>query len=157
MGRVDAEWVAYMRDHAKELSACARRFLEARGVQAEYRVVGSGSAAHGLDDVAEAEGAAMIVARLRLARRPAADLARLDRRAAAARRDVPGGRRAARARASEPADRPVQRIGVAYVDTPEAREALRVAGELAERTGARLRLFTVVAAARGDLRPGGRA
>ncbi len=61
IGRVDAEWVAYMRDHAEELSACARRFLEARAVQAEYRPVGSGSAAHGLADVAEAEDAAMIV------------------------------------------------------------------------------------------------
>ena len=30
-------------------------------MQAEYRVVGSSSAAHGLDDVAEAEGASMIV------------------------------------------------------------------------------------------------
>ena len=39
----------------------AKRFLAGRGVEAEYRVVGSGSAAHGLDDVAEAEGASMIV------------------------------------------------------------------------------------------------
>ena len=61
IGRVDAEWVAAMRDHASEVSDCAKRFLEERGVSAEYRVVGSGSAAHGLDDVAEAEHASMIV------------------------------------------------------------------------------------------------
>ena len=50
-----------MREHAEEVSACAKRFLDERGVAAEYRVVGSGSAAHGLDDVAEAEHASMIV------------------------------------------------------------------------------------------------
>ena len=60
-GRVDAEWVAYMREQAEEVSGHARGFLEGRGVQAEYRVVGSRSAAHGLDDVAEAEGASVIV------------------------------------------------------------------------------------------------
>ena len=50
-----------MRDHAREVSDGAKRFLDGRGVEAEYRVVGSGSAAHGLDDVAEAEHASMIV------------------------------------------------------------------------------------------------
>ena len=144
MGRVDAEWVAYMRDHAKELSACARRFLEARGVQAEYRVVGSGSAAHGLADVAEAEDAAMIVlgsgsrgARRRISLGSTGE--RLLHGATCPVAVAPQGTR------EELADRPVQRIGVAYVDTPEAREALRVARELAERIGAGLRLFTVVA------------
>ena len=44
-----------------------------------------------------------------------------------------------------PPDAPVQRIGVAYVDSPEAREALRVAAELAQETGATLTLYTVVA------------
>ena len=61
IGRVDAEWVAYMRGQADEASERARRFLDGRGVQAEYRVVGSSSAAHGLDDVAEAESASIIV------------------------------------------------------------------------------------------------
>ena len=41
MGRVDAEWVGYVREHAEEVSACARRFLDERGVTADYRVVGS--------------------------------------------------------------------------------------------------------------------
>src|SRR5437867_776142 len=61
VGRVDAEWVAAMREHAEEVSAGGRRFLDGRGVAAEYHVAGSGSAAHGLDDVAEAEHASMIV------------------------------------------------------------------------------------------------
>ena len=39
-GRVDAEWVAYMRQQAEEVREHASRFLEGRGVQAEYRVVG---------------------------------------------------------------------------------------------------------------------
>jgi nucleotide-binding universal stress UspA family protein len=39
----------------------------------------------------------------------------------------------------------VRRIGVAYVDAPEAREALDVAAALVERTGASLTLYTVVA------------
>src|SRR6476469_4308543 len=58
-GRVDAEWVAYMREQAEAHSAEAQRFLS--GVEATYRVVGSHSAAHGLDDVAEETGASMIV------------------------------------------------------------------------------------------------
>src|SRR5918911_1386432 len=61
VGRVDAEWVAYMREQANDISAGAKRFLDEHGVQASYRVAGSGSAAHGIDDVAEAERATMIV------------------------------------------------------------------------------------------------
>ncbi len=145
MGRVDAEWVAFMRDHAKEVSECARRFLEGRGVQAEYRVVGSSSAAHGLDDVAEAEAAEMIVvgsgsrggARRRIS--PGSTGERLLHGAVCPVAVAPRGMR------DEPADRPVQRIGVAFVDTPEAHEALRVARRLADKIGAGLRLFTVVA------------
>ena len=144
IGRVDAEWVAYMRDHAKELSACAARFLDARDVEAELRVVGSGSAAHGLADVAEAEDAEMIVlgsssrgARRRIS--PGSTGERLLHGATCPVAVAPQGMR------EEPADRPVQRLGVAFVDTAEAKEALRVASGLAERTGAGLRLFTVVA------------
>src|SRR6201990_2709391 len=59
MGRVDAEWVAYMREQAEAHSAEAQAFLA--GVSASFRVVGSHSAAHGLDDVAEETGASMIV------------------------------------------------------------------------------------------------
>jgi nucleotide-binding universal stress UspA family protein len=143
VGRVDAEWVAYMRDQAREITDAARRYLDRRGVAADYRVVGSGSAAHGLDDVAEADGAAMIVvgssrrgARRRIA--PGSTGERLLHGAGCPVAVAPRGMR----------DRPdegVSRIGVAYVDTPEAREALRVATDLAQRTGAALRLYTVVA------------
>jgi nucleotide-binding universal stress UspA family protein len=44
-------------------------------------------------------------------------------------------------------DRPreLSRIGVAYVDTPDARAALHQAARLARRTSATLKLYTVVA------------
>jgi nucleotide-binding universal stress UspA family protein len=144
VGRVDAEWVEYMREQAREISAGAKRFLQERGVEAEYRVVGSGSAAHGLDDVAEAEHASMIVAGSspRGARRrisPGSTGERLLHGAICPVAIAPRGHR------ERSADTPIQRIGVAFIDTPEAHEALRVAAELAARTGATLTLFTVVA------------
>ena len=122
----------------------ARRFLGERGVQAEYRVVGSSSAAHGLDDVAEAESASMIVvgSTPRGARRrilPGSTGERLLHGAICPVAVAPRGMR------EPPPDTPIRRIGVAYVDSPEAREALRAASELAAETKATLRLYTVVA------------
>jgi nucleotide-binding universal stress UspA family protein len=143
-GRVDAEWVAYMREQAQEIIEGAKRFLEAHGVEASYRVVGSGSAAHGLDDVAEAEHAAMIVvgssrrgARRRIS--PGSTGERLLHGAICPVAIAPRGTR------DRPLQEPVKRIGVAYIDSPEAREAVRVAGELAAKTNATLTLYTVVA------------
>jgi nucleotide-binding universal stress UspA family protein len=144
VGRVDAEWVAYMREQAEEISAGARRFLEERGVQAEYRVVGSGSAAHGLDDVAEAIKASLIVvgserhgARRRIS--PGSTGDRLLHGAICPVAVAPRGFR------ERPVDAPIKRIGVAYVDTPEGNEAVRFAGDLAAEVGASLTLYTVVA------------
>jgi nucleotide-binding universal stress UspA family protein len=144
VGRVDAEWVGYVREHAEEVSACARRFLDGRGVAADYRVVGSSSAAHGLDDVAEETGASMIVvgsahkgARRRIS--PGSTGERLLHGAICPVAVAPRGWR------ERPADEGVKRIGVAYLDAPEARVALQVAAGLVERTGAALTLYTVVA------------
>jgi nucleotide-binding universal stress UspA family protein len=144
VGRVDAEWMVYLRDHAQETIAAAERFLEARGVKAEFRVIGSGSAAHGLDDVAEAEGAEMIVvgssrrgARRRIS--PGSTGERLLHGAICPVAVAPRGFR------ERPIDQQVQRIGVSYLDTTEAREALVFASVLAQRTGAGLRLYSVVA------------
>ena len=113
-------------------------------MEAEFRVLGSGSAAHGLNDGAEAEGATMIVlgssprgARRRIS--PGSTGERLLHGATCPVAVAPRGMR------EEPVDRAIQRIGVAFVDTAEAREALRVAADLAERIGAGLRLYTVVA------------
>lgn len=44
-----------------------------------------------------------------------------------------------------PIDQSVRRVGVSYLDTSEAREALIFASVLAQRTGASLRLYSVVA------------
>jgi nucleotide-binding universal stress UspA family protein len=144
VGRVDAEWVGAMREHAREVSDGAKRFLEERGIDAELRVVGSGSAAHGLDDVAEAERASLIVvgsehhgARRRIS--PGSTGERLLHGAICPVAIAPRGFR------EQAADTPVQRIGVSFVDTPEAHEALRFAARLAEATGAALTLYTVVA------------
>jgi nucleotide-binding universal stress UspA family protein len=144
VGRVDAEWVAAMRDHARDVSDCAKRFLDERGVPAEYRVLGSGSAAHGLDDVAEESKAAMIVvgserhgARRRIS--PGSTGERLLHGAICPVAVAPRGFR------EHTVDGPVQRIGVAFVDTPEGMEAIKVAGEIAADTNATLTLYTVVA------------
>jgi nucleotide-binding universal stress UspA family protein len=144
VGRVDAEWVAYMREHAQEISGSAQRFLAERGVEAEFRVVGSGSAAHGLDDVAEETQASLIVvgserhgARRRIS--PGSTGDRLLHGAICPVAVAPRGFR------DRPVDAPIKRIGVAYLDTPEANEAVRVAGELAAEVGASVTLYTVIA------------
>jgi nucleotide-binding universal stress UspA family protein len=144
VGRVDAEWVAAMREHAREASDCAKRFLDEREVSAAYRVVGSGSAAHGLDDVAEAAHASMIVvgserhgARRRIS--PGSTGERLLHGAICPVAVAPRGFR------DQAVDTPIRRIGVAFVDTPEGREAVDVAGVLAGDTGATVTLYTVVA------------
>jgi nucleotide-binding universal stress UspA family protein len=144
VGRVDAEWVAYMREQAEEVSAHARRFLSERAAEAEFRVVGSGSAAHGLDDAAEAAKASLIVvgserhgARRRIS--PGSTGDRLLHGAICPVAVAPRGFR------DRPVDAPIKRIGVAFVDTPEGNEAARVAGELAAEIGASLTLYTVVA------------
>ena len=143
-GRVDAEWVAYMREQATEISAAAKRFLQEHGVDAEYRVTGSRSAAHGLDDVAEAEHASMIVvgsarrgARRRIS--PGSTGERLLHGAICPVAIAPRGQR------ERPPDAPVLRIGVGFIDSPEAREAVRFAGALAVKTTAEVTLYTVVA------------
>jgi nucleotide-binding universal stress UspA family protein len=144
IGRVDAEWVAAMREHADEVSSGARRFLNGRGVKADYRVVGSGSAAHGLDDVAEAEHASMIVvgserhgARRRIS--PGSTGERLLHGAICPVAVAPRGFR------EKAIGEAITRIGVAFVDTPEGHEAVTAAGGLAGETGATLTLYTVVA------------
>jgi nucleotide-binding universal stress UspA family protein len=143
MGRVDAEWVQAMREHAEETLGQARRLLEGQ-VDAEFRLVPSSSAAHGLDDLGEAQGARAIVvgstrrgARRRVLAGSTAE--RLMHGAACAVAVAPRGLR-------ERAWGAVRRIGVAYVDSREAREALRIAADLAERIDGDLTLFSVAAA-----------
>jgi nucleotide-binding universal stress UspA family protein len=136
--RVDAEWVAYGRDHAHGVLDGARRLA---GEDADYRAVGSGSAAHGLDDVADAEGASLIVVG--------------STRHGARRRSLPGstGERllhgaahpvavAPRGARDQP-DAPVKTVGCAFIDTQDGREALDWAARLATRVGGRLKVISV--------------
>src|SRR3954470_16015626 len=144
VGRVDAEWVAAMREHAREVSEGAKRFLDGHGIPASYRVLGSGSAAHGLDDVAEEIDASMIVvgSERHGARRHISPGSTGDRLLHGAICPVAVAPRGFR---EQPVETPVQRIGVAFVDTPEGHEAIKAAGGLAADTGATVTLYTVVA------------
>src|SRR5689334_21553096 len=133
-----------MREQAEDANAAARRFLEGRGATASFRVVGAHSAAHGLDDVAEELGAWMIVvgSAQRGARRRILAGSTAERLLHGASCPVAVAPRGLRERVL---DAPVARIGVAYVDSDEAREALSVAVALIQRTDASLTLYTVVA------------
>jgi len=140
-GRVDAEWVADRHRAAQKVLDEARAILQ--DAPAEYRTVASSSAAHGLHDLAEEVGAAMIVVGSggsgpaeRLFAGSTAD--RLLSGSVCPVAIAPSGLR----------DRPaseLRRIGVAYVDTPEAAVALDTAVRVARETAAELRLYTVVA------------
>jgi nucleotide-binding universal stress UspA family protein len=138
--RVDAEWVAYGREHARQVLDGARKI---GGEEAEYRSIGSSSAAHGLDDVADAEGASLIVVG--------------STRHGARRRSLPGstGERllhgaahpvaVAPRGARDDGDAPVKTIGCAFIDTTDGREALAWAVKLAARVGGRVRAVSVAA------------
>jgi nucleotide-binding universal stress UspA family protein len=136
--RVDAEWVAYGRDHARQVLEGARKL---GGEEAEYSAVGSSSPAHGLHDVADAEGASLIVvgstrhgARRRIL--PGSTGERLLHGAAHPVAVAPRGAR-------DQPDASVQTVGCAFIDTRDGREALDWAARLAARVGGRLNVISV--------------
>ena len=133
-GRVDAEWVADRHRAAQKVLDEARAFLT--DAPAEYRTIASSSAAHGLHDLAEEVGASAIV---------------VGRPGSTAERLLSGSVCPVAVAPADYTDPPgaLGTIGVAYVDTPDGRAALIEAAGLAARTGARLRLYTVVASGRG--------
>lgn len=146
-GRVDAEWIA---DRHRLASGVLARAREVVGEEADYRVVASSSAAHGLHDLAEEVGAGLIV----VGSHREAPNERLFAGSTAERllsgsvcpvAIAPAGMR----------DRPpgsLLRVGVAYIEEPEAMAALTAASALAEMANGRaeaaasVRLYTVVAA-----------
>jgi nucleotide-binding universal stress UspA family protein len=135
--RVDAEWVAAGRTHAREVLEVARRLAG----DAEYRAVGSSSPAHGLHDIADTDDASMIVvgsARHGARRRilPGSTGERLLHGAA---HPVAVAPRAVR----ETPDTPVKTIGCAFIDTPDGQEALSWATRLTTQVGGQLRVVTV--------------
>jgi nucleotide-binding universal stress UspA family protein len=148
-GRVDAEWIADRHRAAEEILAQARELMGAdEAAAAEYRIVASSSAAHGLHDVAEETGAGLIV----VGSHHEASEARMFAGSTAERllsgSVCPVG--VAPAGLRERASVEVTRIGVAYIEEPEAQAALAAAAALAQTAVARgrtveLRLYTVVA------------
>ena len=140
--RVDAEWVADRHREAEKVLDAARGLLA--GVEpVEYRVVASSSAAHGLHDLAEEVGASVIV----VGSSSEAPERRLfagstaDRLLAGSQAPVgvaPAGFRERNLSG-------LQRIGVAFVDTPDGHAALDLAVRLASRAGATLTLYSVLA------------
>ncbi|MEU4420510.1 universal stress protein [Actinoplanes sp. NPDC024001] len=143
-GRIDAEWIADRHRAAEEVLAGARATLgDPTGV--EYRVLASSSAAHGLHDLAEQVGAALLV----VGSSSSGPAARLFAGSTAERLLAGSVCPVAIAPAGMPHEPgALGRIGVAYVDTPDGRAALDEAARLARRTGSPLLLVTVVA--RGD-------
>jgi len=133
-GRVDAEWVADRHRAAQAVLDEARSFL--KDAPADYRTIASSSAAHGLHDLAEQVDASAIV---------------VGRPGSTAERLLAGSVCPVAVAPADYTDPPgaLGTIGVAYVDTPDGRAALTEAAGLAARTGARLRLYTVVASGKG--------
>jgi nucleotide-binding universal stress UspA family protein len=141
-GRVDAEWVADRRHAAEQTLDEARKALS--GVErADFRLVASSSAAHGLHDLAEQTGASAIV---------------VGSGGSTADRLLAGSAWPIAVAPPQVHGRPgtAGRIGVAYVDTPDGRAALGEAARLARHTNLPLRLYTVVAGNDATTYPAGR-
>jgi nucleotide-binding universal stress UspA family protein len=140
-GRVDAEWVADRHRAAQAVLDGARAVLDdVEG--ADYRMVASSSAAHGLHDLAEdLHAQAIVVGSGRNAKKhrlfAGSTAERLLAGSACPIAVAPAGM------VTPPGT--LGRIGVAYVDTPDGRAALAEAARLARRTSSPLRLYTVVA------------
>jgi nucleotide-binding universal stress UspA family protein len=141
VGRVDAEWVAYLHEQATELLGRARRLL-GEDAGAEFREVSAPSESRGLHDQAERERAELVV--VGSSRRgpmgrtyPGSTGDRLLQGSACPVAVAPRSLR------ESPPER-LATIAVAFLDTPEARQALDAGVALAERVRARLRLVSVM-------------
>jgi len=141
--RVDAEWVADRQRLAEEILDEGRQLLSGATETVGYRIVASSSAAHGLHDLVEEVEASVVV----VGSRGTGPEERLfagstaDRLLSGSTCPVAVAPSGLRNRKLEE----LTRIGVAYIDTPDARGALDFAVRFAAATGAALRLFTVVA------------
>ncbi len=138
----DTEWVAKQRAQAQAMLDGARAVL-GDTVGVSYETVGPGSAARGLHDLAEDRGATVIVvgssADTMLGRiGPGSTGERLLHGAPCPVGVAPRGYRF---RGSDPTA--VRTIAVAYVDSDEAREAVRTAALVSERSEATVVLLTV--------------
>jgi nucleotide-binding universal stress UspA family protein len=137
-GRVDAEWVADRRREAEQLLAEALAVTSLASV--EVRAIGSGSASHGLHDVGEELAASLIVLGSQTEPRLLST--------STAERVIAGAPCPVAMPPRGWSDRPSHDLGrilIAFVPTPDGREALRIAARFAARIGARLHVVTVVA------------
>ncbi|GAA2610286.1 universal stress protein [Paractinoplanes durhamensis] len=141
-GRVDAEWVADRHRAAQQVLDDARAALGEATGHIEYRTIASSSAAHGLHDLAEETGAALVVVG-----------SGQEALGSTAERLLAGNVCPVAVVPGDLVEQPgtLGLIGVAYVDTPDGRAALAQAAALATGAGARLRLYTVVAEGTGPL------
>ena len=139
MGRVDVEWASYVREQAEIIQDKARATV---GDAALYRNVASTSAPHGLADLAEDVEAVLVIVgttqdtsltRTLLG----SSTERLLHGATAPITVVPPGWR-------QSVPERISSIGVAYLDTRDGREALRIAVRVALRIPARLTLYSVL-------------
>lgn len=142
-GRVDAEWVAYNREEAERILTEAKR-LVGDGLPARFHALAADSASHGLHDLVEglSDDPAVVALGSRKSRgsrrtNPGSTAERLLQGSPAAVALVPWGYDAS-------PDRDLDRVVVAYVDTPDGRVALTAATKLAERLHARLEVVSVV-------------
>ncbi len=137
--RIDVEWLTYVREQAEIVQDKARATV---GDAALYSNVASTSSSHGLVDLAEDVEAVMVI--VGTAQESGLTRALLgsttERLLYGATVPVtvvpPGWRQSASDRISS--------IGVAYVDTRDGREALRIAVRVARRIPARLTLYSVL-------------
>ncbi|MBA3339089.1 MAG: universal stress protein [Geodermatophilaceae bacterium] len=144
LGALDTEWVAYLRDQAKETIEEAKQVPGTpEGVETVYEVRGASSASRGMDGLAEEYDADTIVlgSSARAARRrarPGSTGHRLLQGSASAISLAPRNYR-------EGPTGPLARIGCAFLDTPDGQVALQRAISLAQRSAASLHVFTVSA------------
>lgn len=138
--RVDAEWVAYEREEADRLLEQARESVP-DDLTARYHRVDAGSAAHGLSDLAEASDTLVVLGtrRQRGLRRtfPGSTAERLLHGSEAPVALVPWGY-------ADTGTEPLRRVGVAYVDTPDAAVALDHAARMSRHLQGTLNVISVV-------------
>ena len=145
-GHVDAEWIAVMHEQADQTLERARSIVgKATGsdLEVDYRNVPSGSAAHGLDDLAEELDASVIVvgsghsgALRRITAGSTAE--RLLHGASTPVLVAPRGHR-------ERATPGLSVVGCGFIDAPDGYEALRAATRLAAQASAGLQVYSVIA------------
>jgi nucleotide-binding universal stress UspA family protein len=140
--RVDAEWVADRHRLAERILDRARQLLADAQAPVEYQIVAADSAARGLLDIAEEVRASVLVigSRARVAGERPFGGRTVERLLSGT--PCPVAAAPAGSREREPGQ--LRRIGVAYVDAPDAAVALELAARLALRTSAVLRLYSVI-------------